>query len=258
MKRLLTLTLSLMVCFSAFGWGQKGHDVVAYIAECYLSPKAYARVVELLDNHSPVYYANWMDNASNTRELRYTKTWHYANVDEGHTFESMPRNEKGDVVKAIEDIVAALKSKALPEQQEKLQLRFLIHLVGDIHSPMHAGRLSDLGGNKVELLFFGKKTSLHSLWDTALVESAHKWSYTEWQQQVDKYCTPQRKAEIAQGTPVEWLKQSHEVAKGVYLASQPKAKLSYWYVNYYTPIIEERLLAGGLRLARLLNEIYGE
>ena len=214
--------------------------------------------MELLDNHSPVYYANWMDNASHTREYRYTKTWHYANVDEGHTFESMPRNEKGDVVKAIEDIVAALKSKALPEQQEKLQLRFLIHLVGDIHSPMHAGRLSDLGGNKIELLFFNKKTSLHSLWDTALVEAAHKWSYTEWQQQLDKYCPSQRKAEIAQGTPADWLKESHEVAKGVYLASQPKAKLSYWYLNYYTPIVEERLLAGGLRLARLLNEIYGE
>ncbi|MBQ7855968.1 MAG: S1/P1 nuclease [Alistipes sp.] len=258
MKRFLTLLCTLCFSLTAFGWGQKGHDVVAYIAECNLSPKAYARVVALLDDHSPVYYANWMDNASHTREYRYTKTWHYANVDEGHTFESMPRNEKGDVVKAIEDIVAALKSGSLTEQQEKLQLRFLIHLVGDIHSPMHAGRLSDLGGNKVPLSFFGKKTNLHSLWDTALVEAAHKWSYTEWQQQLDRHCPPQRKAQIAQGTPTEWFKQSHEIAKGVYLASQPKAKLSYWYLNYYTPIVEEQLLCGGLRLARLLNEIYGD
>lgn len=258
MKRIITLLCGLFICSSAFGWGQKGHDVVAYIAECNLQPKAYAQVVALLDDHSPVYYANWMDNASHAREYRYTKTWHYANVDEGETFETTPRNPNGDVVKAIDDIVAALKSHTLPAEQEKLYLRFLIHLVGDIHSPMHAGRLSDRGGNNVELSFFGKKTSLHSLWDTALVEAAHKWSYTEWQQQLDKYCSAQRKSEIAQGTPTDWLKQSHEIAKGVYLASQPKAKLSYWYLNYYTPIIEAQLLAGGVRLAHLLNEIYGE
>ena len=257
MKKLLVMLVALCASFSAFGWGQKGHDVVAYIAECNLRPEAYRKVVSLLEDHSPVYYANWMDNASHTPEYRYTKTWHYANVDDGHTFETMPRNEKGDVVKAIEDIVSALKSGSLTVEQERLNLRFLIHLVGDIHAPMHAGRLSDLGGNKVEVLFFNKKTNLHSLWDTALVEAIHKWSYTEWQQQLDAPLSAERKQTLAQGAPADWLKESHEIAKNIYIASQPKAKLSYWYMNYYAPHIEQRLLLGGLRLARLLNEIYG-
>ena len=86
MKKLLILVCALCSCLTSFGWGQKGHDTIAYIAECNLDPDVYAKVVKALGNHSLVYYANWMDNASHTPEYRYTKTWHYANVDKGFTY----------------------------------------------------------------------------------------------------------------------------------------------------------------------------
>ena len=256
MKKFLVVILALCSVFPSFGWGQKGHDVVAYIAECNLTPKAYQKVVKKLGNHSLVYFANWLDNASHTDNYRYTKTWHYANVDEGFTYDTMAKQPKGDVVTAIEQIVDELESGVLSPEQEAVRLRMLIHLVGDIHAPMHAGRLSDRGGNNVIVKFFGKDTKLHSLWDTPLVESAHKWSYTEWEQQLNRYCSAERKAEIAKGTPKDWLNESHEIAKEVYSASPEKAKLSYDYLNYFTPVIEQRLLAGGLRLAKILNELY--
>ena len=157
---------------------------------------------------------------------------------------------------AIEQIVEELKSDVLSAEQEAVRLRMLIHLVGDIHCPMHAGRLSDRGGNNVIVKFFGKDTKLHSLWDTALVESAHKWSYTEWEQQLNRYCTAERKAEIAKGEAKDWLTESHAIAKDIYSASPEKGRLSYDYVAYFTPVVEQRLLAGGLRLAMILNEIY--
>ena len=121
---------------------------------------------------------------------------------------------------------------------------------------MHAGHLSDLGGNKVIVKYFNNKIKLHTLWDTNLIEDCHRWSYTEWQQQLDKHCPAERKAEIAQGTPADWLEESHALATNIYTASPNGAKLWYYYINYYTPRIEERILAGGLRLAMLLNEIY--
>lgn len=256
MKRFLIAIIALCATLPSFGWGQKGHDVVAYIAECNLTPKVYQKVVKKLGNHSLVYFANWLDNASHTDNYRYTKTWHYANVDEGFTYDTMAKQPKGDVVTAIEQIVDELESGVLSPEQEAVRLRMLIHLVGDIHAPMHAGRLSDRGGNNVIVKFFGKDTKLHSLWDTPLVESAHKWSYTEWEQQLNRYCSAERKAEIAKGTPKDWLNESHEIAKEVYSASPEKAKLSYDYLNYFTPVIEQRLLAGGLRLAKILNELY--
>lgn len=256
MKRFIIVVIALCTALPSFGWGQKGHDVVAYIAECNLTPKVYQKVVKALGGHSLVYYANWLDNASYSDQYRYTKSWHYANVDEGYTYDTMTKNEKGDVVTAINELTAELKSGKLTPEQESIRLRMLIHLVGDIHCPMHAGHLSDRGGNEVIVKFFNKEIKLHSLWDTALVEAAHKWSYTEWEQQLNRYCPAERKAEIASGEAKDWLNESHAIATEIYKVSPEKGKLSYDYVAYYAPIIEKQLLSGGLRLARILNELY--
>ena len=255
MKRFLILLLALCATVESFGWGQKGHDIVAYIAECNLTPRAYRKVVAALEGHSPVYYANWLDNASHTPQYAYTKTWHYANVDEGESFQSQPRNEKGDVVKAVEEISAKLKSGKLSSEEENINLRMLIHLVGDMHCPMHAGRLSDRGGNNVKVRFFGKSCKFHAVWDAELVESAHRWGYTEWQREIDR-ATKTEKREIVAGTPAEWFVQTHAAAVEAYKHTPEGASLSYDYVAQFTPTVEVQLLRGGLRLAHLLNEIY--
>ena len=255
MKKGLFLILSLLISINAFGWGQKGHDVIAYIAECNVSPSVLAKVEKVLDGHSPVYYANWMDDASNRPEYRYTKTWHYLNVDEGKTLETMPKNPKGDVLEAITSIVEKLKQGGLSHEEEAFNLKMLIHLVGDMHCPMHLGRLSDLGGNRRPVSFFGRNTSLHKVWDSQLPESAHKWSYTEWQQQIDRV-TKVEKAAIQRGEVKDWILEVHAICTEIYEFTPEGSRLSYDYVSKYTPIVERQFLRGGLRLARLLNEIY--
>ena len=256
MKRFTLLLASLVCSLSAMAWGQKGHDVVAYIAECHLTPKAAARVTALLGNHSPVYYANWMDNASHTEEYSYTSTWHYANIDEGYTFETMPRNPDGDVVSALEMIIAVLERGGLEPEQEDIYLRMLIHLMGDLHCPMHAGRKSDRGGNDRQVWYFSKSTNLHGIWDTDLVESAHRWGYTEWQREIDRVSKSERKAMVA-GTPVEWLKETAAVCGEIYDSTPEGTRVSYDYIAKYAPVIERQLVLGGHRLAAILNRIYG-
>ena len=256
MKRYLIAIVALCTTLSSFGWGQKGHDVVAYIAECNLTPEVYQKVVKKLGSHSLVYFANWLDNASYSDQYRYTKSWHYANVDEGFTYDTMTKNEKGDVVTAIESLIAELKSGKLSAEQENVRLRMLIHLVGDIHCPMHAGHLSDRGGNEVNVKFFNRDTKLHKVWDSELVEAAHKWSYTEWEQQLNRYCTAEEKAKLAQGKAKDWIDQSHAIATEIYKATPDKSRISYDYIAYYTPVVEKQLLSGGVRLANILNELY--
>ena len=186
MKNLIILLSCLLFAGSVYGWGQKGHDVTAYIAECHLTPEAAQKIDKVLNGHSPVYYCNWMDIASHTPEYNYTKTWHYLNIDEGQTLETMPRNPKGDVLTAVTTLVAELKAGGLAPEAETEKLKMLIHLVGDMHCPMHTGRLSDIGGNQRPVLMFGRRTNLHSAWDSAILEAGHKWSYTEWQEQIDR------------------------------------------------------------------------
>ena len=255
MKKAFFILLCLVWSLDALAWGQKGHDVTAYIAEKHLTRKAAIKIEKVLNGHSPVYYSNWLDNASNTPEYAYSKTWHYLNVDEGYTLETMPKNPDGDVLTAVTAIYDKLRKGGLSPEEEELNLRMLIHLVGDMHCPMHTGRLSDRGGNQRPVTFFGSPTNLHSIWDTALVEAAHKWSYTEWQQQIDRL-PAKEVAAIQQGTPADWIAETVAICSDVYDRTPEGAKISYDYVAEAAPLIEQQFLRGGLRLARLLNELY--
>ncbi len=255
MKRLLLTIVSLCVALNALAWGQMGHDVIAYIGEKNLTPKSATAIRELLEGRSLVYYANWMDNIRGTEEYRHTSSWHYRNVDEGETVESMPLNENGDVVRATEQMIADIKSGTLSREQERIAVMMLIHMVGDMHCPMHAGRLSDLGGNRHAVTFFGRKTNLHSIWDSALLEAAHKWSYQGWWEQLD-VIDQASKAEIQQGEPLEWFAESVDAAVEIYAATPIDSELSYDYVTRFAPLVERQLLNGGLRLAQVLNDLY--
>ncbi len=255
MKKLLVIACCLLAARDVWAWGQKGHDVTAYIAECNLTPEAAEKIDKVLGGHSMVYYANWLDNASHTPEYAYSITWHYLNIDEGQTLETAPRNPDGDVLQAVTDLVAQLKGGELSSEEEALALKMLIHLVGDMHCPMHTGHLSDRGGNRRPVTMFSEPTNLHSIWDTALPEAAHRWSYTEWQEQIDRLCDDEAVL-VQAGEPQDWIVETHAICKEIYDSTPEGAKVSYDYVAKYAPVIEQQFLRGGLRLARLLNEIY--
>lgn len=176
-------------------------------------------------------------------------------VDAGETRESTPRNPKGDILSALNELVRRLEGHDLPAEEEALCLKMLIHLMGDLHCPMHAGHLTDLGGNRVKVRFFGRDTNLHAVWDSSLPEWAHKWSYTEWQSQIDRL-TDEEVAEITGGTLETWYDETQALCPEIYASTPEGANLSYDYVNKYAPLVERQLLKGGHRLAALLNEIY--
>ena len=256
MRKFVLICLTLLIPILSLAWGAKGHDTVAYIAEKHLSKKTLKKVQEVLDGHSLVYVANWMDNASHTTEYAHTKTWHYVNVDPSEgSYADSKKEAKGDVVTAINAIVEHLKSGELSPEAEQAELMMLIHLVGDMHCPMHAGYKSDRGGNGTEVKYFGKQRKLHSVWDSEIVESAHRWSYSEWQYQVDRANKREQKA-ISMGTPNDWIEETVELARDIYERSTTGGNLSYDYVAYYAPVIEQQFLKGGIRLASLLDDIY--
>lgn len=253
LKIIIVALLLLQGATPTFGWGQKGHDVVCHIAQSHLKPSTKRKVKRLLDSHSLVYYSNWMDNASHSKEYSYSKTWHYANIDEGKTLETMPRERKGDILTALNALSDSLRGGGTKEQ-EALWLKMLIHLVGDLHCPMHAGHLSDLGGNTIRVSFFDKERNLHSVWDTDLVEAAHKWSYTEWAENID-IKTRMTSKSFVEGDYEEWFMETHQLCCYIYNRCREGCRLSYDEVAHFSPIIEEQLLRAGLRLAYILNEI---
>lgn len=255
-KSILLASLLSLSPIAAFGWGQKGHDTVAYIAEQHLTPATKAAVDSLLGGKSMVYYANWLDNASNTPEYAYSKTWHYKNIDAGLEFDEAPNIPEGNIVQAINEQTALLANPDATPEQKTLALKMVVHFLGDIHQPMHMGHASDRGGNRWHVKYFGKDTNLHSIWDSSLVESAHKWSHTEWQQQLDRLSDAERLEIIAEGSPEKWGKECYVIATEIYNTTPEDSNLSYDYIAKWTPTIESQFLRGGLRLADLLNSIF--
>ncbi|MDE5607325.1 MAG: S1/P1 nuclease [Muribaculaceae bacterium] len=244
-----------MAAPSVFAWGQKGHDVTAYIAEQHLTPATRAAVDSLLQGKSMVYWANWLDNASHTRPYAYTKTWHYKNIDAGERYEEAQANPAGDAVLAIKAQLETLQDPHKSFDDKQLAMKILVHVVGDIHQPMHMGHATDLGGNRVKVKFFGRDNNLHAVWDSNIVDSGHKWGFTEWQMMIDR-ATPEQEAAIISGSIDDWAKQSVAIAAQIYEETPEGTNLSYNEVARWTPVIEDQLLNGGLRLAHLLNTLF--
>ena len=240
----------------AFGWGQKGHDVTVYIAENHLTPTAKANITELLDGKSMVYWANWLDNASHTPEYAYSKTWHYKNIDDGIDYDKAPKHPDGDIVRAIYQQVEVLQNDKASKDDKQLALKMLEHLMGDIHQPMHMGHASDLGGNRWTVNYFGRDTNLHSVWDSSIPESAHKWTYTEWNEQINRATPEEIEIILEEGTPEKWGEETYNICKTIYAVTPQGTKISYDYVSQWAPLIESQFLKGGLRLADILNSIF--
>ena len=268
MNKKLSLVLSIGVfgVLTSFGWGQKGHDVTAAIAEKHLTPEAREMVSDLLDGKSLVYWANWLDNASNTPEYKYTKTWHYKNVNAGVPYHEMSVNPAGDAVLAIKSQYETLTDAAKTKEDKALALKMLTHIVGDLHQPMHMGHATDLGGNRIKLKFFDRDTNLHSIWDTSLPEAVHKWSYTEWVDQLDRLPAEEETVVIfpeeyvapgvyTSGLVDVWAKETVDIASSIYDKMPEKSRIAYDEITWSAPIIEQQLLKGGLRLAYILNTI---
>ena len=259
------LLISMFVNFTAAAWGPTGHDVVAAIAEQHLSKKAKKEISKLLDGKSIVYYSSWMDNIQNSPywENGYdkTKTWHYANVDKGHTYETMEKNKDGDVVNGLEMLTKEMKENyaQLTDSMKVDYLKMIVHMVGDLHCPMHAGRLSDRGGNGMKVKWFGQNTNLHSVWDSKIVASARNWSYSEWVENLDR-TSKEYKKNVTVGSYRDWFAETVENAASIYEyvedLGQENPNLSYQFVYDFSPMLEESMLNGGYRLAYILNYIF--
>lgn len=245
-----------LYCLPCFGWGSKGHEVIANIAEAHLSKRAKKEVRRLLEGHAPAYYSVWMDEIRSDSTYAYTYTWHYANVDKGEIYETQDKQPGGDVVTAVTLSVNQLKNRNQPDSVRSMYLKFLIHLAGDMHCPMHAGRAGDRGGNDYPVIWKKEKTNLHRLWDDLLITGAKNWGSLEWATYINMDMSKNRQKAIKAGTPLDWFNETVALADGIYENTPKDEEVPQTYVRKYTPVIEEQFIKAGYRLAGLLNSLF--
>jgi hypothetical protein len=255
-----TFFVAVILLFShvAFCWGLTGHRVVAEIAQQHLSKKAKAELRKLIGKETLAWWANWPDFIKSDSTWNHASPWHYVDLP-GHMTKDdfiteLKKLPGKNLYTQIQAMQAQLKDKSLPAEQRRTALKFLIHLVGDLHQPLHVGRDEDQGGNKIVAYWFGEKTNLHAVWDSKFIES-QEYSYTEYAKLLDIASDNQVKA--WQSSSLEdWFYESHVMADSIYDASPTESKLSYKYNYQFQDVLNQQLLKGGLRLAALLNQTF--
>lgn len=255
MKKIVVVILALLFTNESFGWGLTGHRVVGLIAERHLNKKARKQIEEILKNESIAEVSNYMDFIKSDATFRKMSPWHYATIPNGKKYEEVGTPEEGDIIQTIQRLIDELKAKEFSDMDEAFALKCLIHLVGDIHQPLHVGNGEDKGGNDVSLQYFGTKTNLHSVWDQKMIDG-QQYSYVEYANWIDHVTKVQE--ELWSSTSVmDWAYESMQLRNQCYETIPSNYKLSYQYVYDNIELVNQRLLQAGIRLASLLNEIYG-
>lgn len=263
----------------AMSWGPEGHAIVADIAQAHLNPAASAEVASLLkleglDRLDQI--ASWADG--NRKEFPRTGSWHYVDIPlHAAGYDAARDCPAGDcVVAKIDQYVRVLADKQATPQARLLALKWVVHLVGDVHQPLHAEDNNDKGGNSVQVQFFGAGSNLHALWDGGVIRHAldlqpgpnYTFDHAIVQadaMKLDAAITPAQRAAwtppylLPQIGPMaaEWANESHRLAQQVAYVDIAKPAGDAWSQRYQQrvwPVIRIRLEQAGIRLAEVLNE----
>lgn len=258
-----TLTLLLATLFAlhaplAHAWGGQGHRLVARVAETELTPQAKKQIDTLLagePNPTLAGIASWADELrEHDPDLgKKSSRWHYVNLGEHDCAYDPPVDcpDGNCVIEALQKQITLLADRHQPLEARRQALKFVVHFVGDIHQPMHAGYANDKGGNDFQLQFNGKGTNLHSLWDSGMLYDRHLSDDDYLAQLLQLPATPAT-TPVLPPDAVAWAQASCRVAiaPGVYPA---KHVLPEGYVAQYRPMAEAALRQAGDRLAAILN-----
>lgn len=277
----LLSALVFLVPLPALAWGSEGHVLTAAIARSRLSADALAKVDAILaqdhDSSTPSdmlsrsYWADvWRDHVH-----RETAQWHYVDVEldhpdwdgacDGHPAISGPASagsEDDCVIDKVDQFSRELGDPATPMPERILALKFVLHLVGDLHQPLHVADNHDHGGNCVRVIFGANENApLHAYWDSIALRALGKDARSILDRLVSEI-TPQRAEQWSAGDPLRWAKESHDVAVSVAYSfrtpprcdrNEQPTLLPNGYDARTEAAVATQLERGGVRLAVILE-----
>ncbi|WP_412972555.1 S1/P1 nuclease [Glaciecola sp. MF2-115] len=257
MKKLLIA--SAILAASSFqqvhAWGQTGHRITGAIAEQYLSAEAKAAIAKLLPNESLAEASTYADEMRSNPDDFWQKEagpYHYVTVPEGKHYHEVGAPEQGDAYTALKKFSKIVKDKNASLEDRQVALRFIVHIIGDLHQPLHAGNGTDKGGNDVKVSFFWDDSNLHRVWDSGMLDR-RQLSYTEWTNWLSQKITAEQEAKWNTSDPLVYIAESAAIRDVIYPETE---KLSWDYLYQYLPVASERLQEGGVRIAAYLNDLF--
>lgn len=258
MKRITIFSILILLLSGPLSakseWGQLGHRVTGQIAQKYLTPKAARKIKAILSGQSLALVSTYADEIKSDPRYKELGSWHYVDYPFGTFYENSPKNEKGDIIVAINKCISILKDKNAKKEDQIFYLKLLVHFMGDLHQPLHVGLAEDKGGNDFQVQWFNKGTNLHTVWDTTMLED-YGMSYSELAKNADELSIEQLNL-IKHGTIMDWANETRTLTEDIYNNTKIGEKLSYGYSYRYVNVARQQLQKAGIRLAEVLNGIF--
>lgn len=254
------VVVCLVWCAPALAWGKIGHRVTGQIAQIYLTDEARRQVQAILGVEDLAEASTWPDFMRSSPEAFWqgpSVPLHYVTIPVGKTYAQVGAPEEGDAITGLARFRATLLDDRASLADKQLALRFLVHVIGDLHQPLHAGNGTDHGGNLFDVSFFGRSTNLHAVWDTDLVQY-EELSYTEMVHWLTRALVPSQIAKWQQTDPLVWVAESAAIRDGIYPDPDGDRDLRWEYVFAHRATVRTRLTQAGIRLAAYLNDLFAQ
>ncbi len=262
LKNISQLSLAIASLFlsqQAMAWGAMGHRVTGDIAEHFLSAEAKQQVSAILGVESLAEASTYPDDMRSAPDEFWQKTaspWHYVTLQHPHDYHSDDAPTQGDAVTALAKFTATLKDAKASKADKQLALRFIVHIVGDLHQPLHVSDAArnDKGGNTIKLKYFGHDSNLHKVWDSEMLDGTDL-SFSELSLWLRKYIGKDELKAWSSVDPTVWIRESSQLREQSYPAGD---EVSWDYSFQQMPVVKKRLQMGGVRIANYLNAIFAK
>ena len=245
----------------ALAWGQNGHRIIGEIAQERISGRTSAELELILGAEDLAEASTWADEErSNPSTFWQTEAgpYHYVTVPKGKTYGQVGTPTEGDAITALQRFSAVVRDPNATRSDKALALRFIVHIIGDVHQPLHVGGGTDRGGNDVKVSWLGDATNLHSVWDTKLID-AQNLSYTEYARWLGRQIDPAETIGWWEANPLVWIAESAAIRDRIYPSDGAEIpSLGYEYQYKHLATVEQRLQQGGVRLAAYLDWLFAK
>lgn len=240
----------------AYGWGEKGHRIVAILADTHLTAQAREEVGKLLPAGTTLADAAvWPDREG--RQITEFDRLHHVSIPDDVEGYDQERDCKARncMVEALDWFTSIITDVKVPINVRLIALRYVAHLVGDMHQPLHAGRQEDRNGTDITVSYRGQTNNLHLFWDINVVEMA-EGNPEELAEKLDESITQKQRAKWQSGEPKTWTDESFRLSRSNAYTLGESMELSDEYVATALTIVRRRLAQAGVRLGWLLNNVF--
>ena len=270
MKPVTSIALALCVLAAASpagAWGPIGHRVSAELAERNIDGKTRAQI-EMILGDATIADASTLPDEERSNPGHFwqeeANPYHYVTLPPGTPVEGLVHPEEGDALTALQQFTATLRNPDASREDKAVALWFVVHIVSDLHQPLHVGNGQDRGGNWFNVTWYDEPQNLHWVWDEGMILQRQR-SSTEYAEALARWTTPQQIVEWWDADPATWIAESADLRERIYPetggdlgdgSQENPVYLKYDYQWQWRLEVDHRLMQSGVRLAAYLDWVF--